>query len=1075
MIRVSEGMPWDEGLYPEPARDASWSVERPSRLAFATLWSTGGDPTRDALLRVQALRQDAAGSWRSFATFARPPLGSGAAESDSDAAQQVGARLAHDFGLAGSDRNHAPPAAQVLTELQDFLDGCAVITVARPAFLAWWRARTGAPAVSVLDLAEIASLVLPGRLAAEGESLSATLLGRAPEAGPRALEPAHLRAALGRLAARVLAQGEPARALLVHALDAAARALARTGSTRARDVALVLALLEHPSVWRDPARQLEPESYELRDGRLSGAARELPELFAALDAARPRWQRAGAGESAPTALRVAEEHTLDEADRRRVDEIFQEHLPRHFAARPEAGAGSSYRLGQHGVASVIAAGFGRRELRLVHAPTGTGKTLAYLVPTALWAYRNQARVGIATYTRVLQEQAMERETPLALELLRAATGVQDVRVALLKGRENYLCWRALCLQAPNAGDAPEELLAWSALALFALRDECGDLDRFSTRVPLGGLEPEPYRRAAERLLRAVRSETGCCTLASDRATCAAECAWRTAERAHVVITNHALALARRDFFQHLVFDECEHLHDVALNAFSSAVSLRQIQDSLARLHAGGDGRRPLARVAAAAPEGSEAGAQVAQCLAALAGARAALTDLARQTSAFKAWRAERMHERSDADQHSLFREYALESGEALLASHAALGTALGALGAGLARLQESLDGAVPTREAPRLRRVLEILRLELEEQRAATQLWIPRDAHGRPAFGPESFHDLETTPGGDDVLVTRVLLPHEHLGRHYYPMLAGAVLLSATTWLRGGFESAAAYLGLARAGEPAPEEEREPVPVCSFRAPEAFDYSRVLLAVPRDAPPVSDKQAHLDYAARCIGYLAERTRGRLLALFTNAEDLAAVGTRLEPFFAERRLPFWWQRMRGATKEELGQLFRSQVDSVLLGLDAFWYGADFPGATLEYLVIARLPFGVPDRYHHAQCAALGAAEQRRTIYLPRALAKFRQGFGRLMRKENDRGCVFVLDKRVLDPRHRVFLQELPVRSALAEAGTDGGAEERLARLVLGDSERCLDEALAHMGMKAETRRRGLARPFEGWRLGARAEP
>ena len=71
------------------------------------------------------------------------------------------------------------------------------------------------------------------------------------------------------------------------------------------------------------------------------------------------------------------------------------------------------------------------------------------------------------------------------------------------------------------------------------------------------------------------------------------------------------------------------------------------------------------------------------------------------------------------------------------------------------------------------------------------------------------------------------------------------------------------------------------------------------------------------------------------------------------------------------------------------------------------------YGVPDHYYHAQCAALGPSEQRRSIYMPRALAKFRQGFGRLMRKESDRGCVFVLDKRILDPRHRIFLRELPL--------------------------------------------------------------
>jgi ATP-dependent DNA helicase DinG len=1064
MIRVSASSPWEEELYPEPERAPPWSATAPAQLAFATLWYTGGDPRRDGLVRVLATRRAADGSFESFGALCRTTR---ARTDPGEEAEPAGARLAREFGLHAADLVEAAPAEAVLRELHGFLAGRVVLTAAREPFLAWWRWPGDAPELRVLDLAEIAALCLPGRLAAEGERLAMQLTGSEPAGGPRALEPAHLQAALGIFAARVLAQAEPVRALLVHTLDVAARALEREDCPRSPDVRLALGLLEHPSLWRDPARALEPESWELRDGRLSSAARAFPSLMDALDAAQPRWVRAPSPEGAPPplALRLEEERTLDERDRRHVDEIFQEHLPRHFAARGDAPA--SYRIGQHGVASVIAEGFGRRELRLVHAPTGTGKTLAYLVPTALWALRNQTRVGIATYTRVLQEQAMQREAPLALELLRTAAAAQGIRVAVLKGRENYVCWRALCLQVRAAGDPADELLAWSALVLFALRDETGDLDRFSARAPLAGLEAEDHRRATERLVRAVRSETGCCTNASDRATCAADAAWRAAERAHVVITNHALALARRDFFQHVVFDECEHLHDVAMNAFSSSVGLRELAGTLARLH-GSDGRRPLARVAALAPDGSEAAAHGDECVAAVGDALRALAALAAQCSAFKGWRAERTRERTEPDLHSLFREYAETSGAELLASHAQLVLALGALATGLAGLQETLDGALPGREVPRLRRALEILRVELEEQRTAVTVWIPRDAHGRAAFGRESFHDLETSASGEDVLATRVLLPHEFLGRHYYPMLAGAVLLSATTWLRGGFEAAEGYLGLTRAAQPAPDEERDPVPVHAFRAPEVFDYGRVLVGVPRDAPPVHEKLAHLDYTARFLAYLAERTRGRLLGLFTNAEDAAAVGARLEPFFDARRIPFWWQRMRGVTKEELGQLFRAQVDSVLLGLDAFWFGADFPGATLEYLVIARLPFGVPDRYHHAQCAVLGASEQRRTIYLPRALAKFRQGFGRLMRKESDRGCVFVLDKRVLDPRHRAFLQELPVQGAL-EVEQPGGDERHLARLVLGDSERCLDEGLAHMGMKAETRRRGLAQGFAGWRL------
>jgi hypothetical protein len=158
-----------------------------------------------------------------------------------------------------------------------------------------------------------------------------------------------------------------------------------------------------------------------------------------------------------------------------------------------------------------------------------------------------------------------------------------------------------------------------------------------------------------------------------------------------------------------------------------------------------------------------------------------------------------------------------------------------------------------------------------------------------------------------------------------------------------------------------------------------------------------------------------------------------------------------------------------VDSVLFGLDTFWYGADFPGETLEYLVLARLPYGVPDRYHHAQCAVLGAPEQRKRIYMPRARAKFRQGFGRLMRKESDRGCVFLLDPRVLDPRHRTFLRELPLR--LPDAGEAGAG----AHFVRGEADRCFHEAFAHMGMLAEIKRRGLERSFAGWKPEGEASP
>src|SRR6185436_8889607 len=169
-------------------------------------------------------------------------------------------------------------------------------------------------------------------------------------------------------------------------------------------------------------------------------------------------------------------------------------------------------------------------------------------------------------------------------------------------------------------------------------------------------------------------------------------------------------------------------------------------------------------------------------------------------------------------------------------------------------------------------------------------------------------------------------------------------------------------------------------------------------------------------------------------------------------------------MRGVAKEELGELFRARVDSILFGVDTFWYGADFPGETLEYLVIVKLPYGVPDRYHHAQCAALGAAEQRRRVYLPRALAKFRQGFGRLMRRESDRGCVFLLDSRAQAAQHRLFLEELPLAGTLAPDG-EGVWRSEGARVLRGSTDECIQSALAHMERLADARSGEAARVNE----------
>ncbi|MEX1024823.1 MAG: helicase C-terminal domain-containing protein [Planctomycetota bacterium] len=982
-----------------------------TRLAFVDLVTLGPDPAEDGLVHVAAL-------------VPRRKIDSRLAETVRSS-DPVVVQLCDELGLLAGAK--ARSAREVFATLVEKLEGCLVLTRDAPLFERYHVALVGAPFEGiVLDLDAVALMLGPTRSrraveAAPGDDRAGWVQERLLDL----LEP------LGRL-------DPAAMAVIAHLADERIGVLEATDPVAAEGAAAILAAVEHPHLWAlRPGEDFAPRTPGA--GLLSDAIRAYGDLDSALEAAlpaavRPADDTPDAGPMPVTTKDPAP--TLTPEDAARVDAIFHQHLPAHFAR----GGEPRFRSGQHQVATGVAKAWGERSLHLIHAPTGTGKTLAYLVPTMLWALRFHVRIAVATYTRALQEQAVERDVPLARMLLERAGVTEPILVAALKGRGNYVCWRALRAALPEPEETAAQIAAWMHLAMFTFLDPEGDLDRL--RSTGAEREGDAFVRALRTLTTAVRSQTGCCTHMADRNTCCAELARRRAERSHVVITNHALALARRDLFRRFVFDECEHLHDVAHNAFSHVLPLPQLKGLLERT--GGGSRSVLARLSRRASAGGPAGGALVFAQRATAASEIAFANFEDEAVRFADWRERTARERGDETAHSLFREYFDVKPRAaadLARTHGDLERAVDALVGGLARLAEHLD-AFAMRGTRRARRRLDLVRAELGDAAEALFAWIPRDGEGAPFFRSETFYDLERNAKDEDVLAARVLLPHEYLGRRFWPDLDAAALLSATTWLKGGFDAASNYLGLTRAANPADDEDREACRVETLRTPEAFDYSRVLIGVPRDAPSVRDKRRWLEYCARSIAFVAERARGRTLALFTNADDVRDVARRLEPFFQRRHLPLLWQNMPGSRKEELSDRFRARVDSTLLGVDTFWYGADFPGETLEYLFLARLPYGVPDRYHQAQCAVLGPREQRRQIYMPRALAKFRQGFGRLLRNESDRGACFILDQRILEPRHRSFLRELP----LDETGDGDGAT-----FLRAESERVYAAAFEHMDL------------------------
>ena len=1050
------------GCYPRRVIRVSSTTDRPptpplERTAFVVLWATGPDTALDGLFKLEALKRSSPeAAWEHFETLCRPFEGSDASAS---------ARMAHEYGITGPMLQGAPTAALAFAQLADFVEDCTVLTSDSETFDAWWQAHAAErPQPASIGVADVAALFLPGRLALRREELVPDLAG----GERRALTCEQVRAALLALAERIHALPQAVLHLAVHGLVAAWRGFAGPDERAAARLRLAIAVLDRPERWSGGG---ELPFAALKDGVLAGMARDDAALEDLIDAVQPRasddaprWR-----ELQPVAPQPPDEGAaFHEEDMARLDDVFQVHLPRAFAAATNTDPRRAHRRTQHEVARQVALTLGQRELLLMHAPTGTGKTLAYLIPSMLWAARHNLRIGLATYTRALQEQAWDKEVPRALGALRAAGVPALPRVAVLKGRENYACWRAI-RHSPPEDEAPEAWLAWTQVALFALTDGDADLDRLPTRAPLPLEDNETYAKTFESTLRSSRARPACCLRRVDKDACGAELARLKAERSHVVIVNQAFALSRQDFFRVLVFDECEHLHEQAHSVWSRMLALDDIPALLARLRQPAAARRGKPRAVldrlrqlCFADEDAAEALKIAD--EGWSGVRTAYAGLVVGVAAFDAWRIEAARGRTERDLHSLLKEWIVDHAEEsaeLLEARVQFEQAGNELDAALAALAEHL-GRMPSGGSGATRRNLDLARVELAEQVETMRAWIPIE-EGAPRFAARTFYDVEIEQRGGTrrcVLAARVLLPNEYLGDLYYPQLHSAVFLSATTWLRGSFESSIAYLGIDTALKPRTAEMRVAHTLRTHQAAEVFDYARVQVCVPTDAPTAAQggKDRFLEYVRSFLAHLAERTRGRLLVLFTSSDDVRRVGLDLQSFFRARRLPLLWQGMRGSAKEELAELFRSRVDATLMGVDTFWYGADFPGETLEHLVIVKLPFGVPDRYHQAQCAALGFNEQNRQIYRPRALAKLRQGFGRLMRRESDRGVVYLLDQRVLEPKHKDFLRELP----LAANDAHGAG----AQFVRGSTELCLQKAFAFMGLTADIRRRGLDLPFQG---------
>ncbi len=628
---------------------------------------------------------------------------------------------------------------------------------------------------------------------------------------------------------------------------------------------------------------------------------------------------------------------------------------------------------------------------LAEAPTGVGKSLAYLLPVVLHAREGERRVVVATCTRSLQDQLFERDLPRLLQTLGGS-----LPCARLKGKQNYLCPRALQLVEGQGAEEDETL---AELRRWAAADPEGDLDRFPAS------DPEAMRRLRGRL----GADPHACTMLTCRK--GRECYWvrarRVAAQSRVVIVNHALLALSGEVdgllpdFDALVVDEAHRLESVLLGQLELSVSRSRIEEAL-RLVGTGRRRPPrgggvpgglLARVRGFALPLLSSQPGVGE------GLEGELEALAHRVGEARA-DADRFFAAIEprGERHELYgtRERYRSAGELLgrdLEPLEAILSHCNRFARSLHLLAEGVDGLGEGEAADELVGELEQvagrfgqLGSEVEQLGEATHRdWVYwRSAGGR---GVE-LHGVPVSVG-------------DHARRLVIGRARAAVLTSATLSSGGDFGFLAERLGLGEAWGMPYEVASYPSPFPLARQMKVFVFAGG-----------SDEAATV---SEVVAELARATRRNQLVLFTAHERLRRARQLLLERLggAGRLLAQEWDGPASLVAER----FRLERGAVLLGVQSLWEGVDFPGEALEILVVAKLPFSVPDDplvEARGERLREQGLEPFRHDAVPEAVLRFRQGVGRLIRRSDDRGVLVVCDPRLVTAGYRgPFLDSLPV--------------------------------------------------------------
>ncbi|WP_240099874.1 ATP-dependent DNA helicase [Thermomonas flagellata] len=626
------------------------------------------------------------------------------------------------------------------------------------------------------------------------------------------------------------------------------------------------------------------------------------------------------------------------------------------AALAAALPGYRPRPAQQRLAAAVAEAFEQRAVLLAEAGTGTGKTFAYLVPALL----SGLKTIVSTGTRALQDQLYQRDLPR----VRQALGV-GLKTALLKGRANYLCrYRLEHARGEGRFGSREQAALFQRIVAWGGRTRSGDL------AELEGL-PEDSPLLPRVTSTADNCLGGECPFWSE---CFVVQARQRAQAADLVVVNHHLLLAdlalKQEGFgeilpgaQAFVVDEAHQLPELAAQFFGEGIGARPLVE-LAR----------DALAEAAAVPGALAAVQApAQALErATLDVRAALDGLPQRGTA---WRA--------------------HAAAGLAPALATLDASLHALAQALAPLRE----AAPTLDACAVRAQAQQARLRrwrhaLQDAGDPAAEDLAQDAPD-PLAGADCVHWYELGARGFRLQRTPLDVSAP-LRAHRERSQAAWVFTSATLAVAGRFDHLAQRLGI--------DEAR------TLIEPSPFDWARQALCY---LPPGLPEPAAPDFGQAVLAAVRpvlEASGGRAFLLFASHRALREAAAAL----ADGPWPLFVQG--SAPRHVLLQQFRASGNGVLLGTASFREGVDVAGAALSVVVIDKLPFAAPDDpVFEARLEAIRRAGGHpfRDEQVPQAVIALKQGAGRLIRSETDRGVLVLCDPRLLGRAYgRIFLDSLP---------------------------------------------------------------